>query len=325
MLPRRSVLTALAGFGALTALAACGEDSTPAVTPSATGGAAGADAFPVTVEHALGAAVIPAQPTRVATVGFNDQDFALALGVTPVVTRGNLSYDANQRPWARDLLPADPIPEAGTDTLNLEAIAAQTPDLVLGCYSFLDRTTYEALDKIAPTVADLASEGGLQSASWQDQLTATGKALGLSAEATALREKVEQVFADHKAENPSFAGRTLNLVMPYEGGFYVLGSEDLRTQMFSGLGFELPLPGGQLSAEQVDRLTSDVLVVLGGTQAEIAAVPVAAALPVVAENRTVYLGAFEGDVPAAIGYSSPLSLPFALDAVVPQLAAVTRA
>ena len=43
-----------------------------------------ADAFPVTIEHAFGETTIEKAPTRVATVGWTDQDMAAALGVVPV-------------------------------------------------------------------------------------------------------------------------------------------------------------------------------------------------------------------------------------------------
>ena len=45
---------------------------------------ADADAFPVTIEHAFGETTIEEEPTRVATLGWTDQDHALALGVVPV-------------------------------------------------------------------------------------------------------------------------------------------------------------------------------------------------------------------------------------------------
>ena len=52
-----------------------------------------------------------------------------------------------------------------------------------------------------------------------------------------------------------------------------------------------------------------------------AANPVAAALVVVTEGRTVYVPTFGSDVAGALGYSSPLSLPFAVEQAVPALAA----
>src|SRR3712207_2799403 len=90
--PSRLAVLALSG-----ALAACGgpedDGSAPVVGPSASSGA-----FPVTIGNAFGTTEIPAEPQRVVTVGFNDQDFVLALGVTPVGERENLGeYDATTR------------------------------------------------------------------------------------------------------------------------------------------------------------------------------------------------------------------------------------
>ena len=60
-----------------------------------------ADAFPVTIEHAFGETTIEEEPTRVATLGWSDQDVALALGVVPVgaiaITWGG--NDEESTPW----------------------------------------------------------------------------------------------------------------------------------------------------------------------------------------------------------------------------------
>jgi iron complex transport system substrate-binding protein len=61
--------------GSTSADAASEPTSTTSVDP---------DAFPVTIEHALGETTIEAEPTRVATLGWTDQDHVLALGVVPV-------------------------------------------------------------------------------------------------------------------------------------------------------------------------------------------------------------------------------------------------
>src|SRR3712207_2527892 len=102
-------LAVLALSGALTACGgSAGDGSAPVEGPSSSG------AFPVTIANRFGSTEIPAEPERVVTVGFNDQDFVLALGVTPVGERENLGeYDATTRPWAEDLLPAEDIPTVG--------------------------------------------------------------------------------------------------------------------------------------------------------------------------------------------------------------------
>ena len=51
--------------------------------------------------------------------------------------------------------------------------------------------------------------------------------------------------------------------------------------------------------------------------------PLFAALPPVEEGRFVELGPFDEDFAAALGFNSPLSIPFMLDIAVPRLAAAT--
>ena len=69
------------------ALAGCSTGSTSgteaAAEPTSTT-SVDPDAFPVTIEHALGETTIESEPTRVATLGWTDHDHALALGVVPV-------------------------------------------------------------------------------------------------------------------------------------------------------------------------------------------------------------------------------------------------
>ncbi|MCI2237979.1 iron-siderophore ABC transporter substrate-binding protein [Paenibacillus sp. TRM 82003] len=323
---RRTLLTtALTTAGVLAATAACGdgdEGGDAAAAPAT--GSADTGAFPATVEHAFGSTTIEEEPQRVVTVGFNDQDFVLALGVTPVGVRENLGYDASTRPWAQDLLPAEPLPLVGSTELSVEAIAALSPDLVVGTYAFLTEGLYQQLSGVAPTVGDLemSPEGG-STATWQEQLAATGTALGKSEEAEALTAEVEGKIAAARDAHPEFAERTISVVLVLDSGYYALDSSDPRGRFFTDLGFTASGTTGEVSAEQVSLLDTDVLVVLGATREEFAANPLAAALPVVTENRTVYVGDFAGDFAGALGFASPLSLPYAVELAVPQLAAAS--
>ena len=52
---------------------------TPHAAASSSTTKADADAFPVTIEHALGKTTIEEEPKRVATLGWSDQDHAVAL------------------------------------------------------------------------------------------------------------------------------------------------------------------------------------------------------------------------------------------------------
>ena len=322
---RRSVLAALAASGALATLSACGgEDGSAGArsTSSATGSAPVDDgAFPVTVQHKLGSTEVTAAPQRVVTVGYNEQDFVLALGVVPVGTRKTLSYDSAQRPWAQDLLPEGGIPEVGEAELNLEAIAAAQPDLIIGAYSYMEQGLYDQLSAIAPTIADVPGATAEAAATWQEELEAIGRALGRGERAASLTEQVEADFQDAVEAHPEFAGKTVTVALIISGQYYLLGAADPRGKFFQDLGFEGNPTEGELSAEQTSVMDTDVLVVLGADAQTFAANGAAAALAVVTEGRTVYMPSFEDDFAGALGFSSPLSLPYAIEQAVPVLAA----
>ena len=85
MLRRRSVSALLAGVALAGAgLSGCATGSTEAAETPDAATSADAQAFPVTIEHAYGSTEITEEPKRVATLGWSDQDAALALGVVPV-------------------------------------------------------------------------------------------------------------------------------------------------------------------------------------------------------------------------------------------------
>jgi iron complex transport system substrate-binding protein len=298
---------------ALTA-AACGTDDTTRATADEPAGA-----FPVTIEHSFGTTEIPEEPQRVVTVGFNDQDFVLALGVVPVGTREYVGYDFANRPWAQDALDGEVLPTVGGQEIDVEAVAALEPDLIVGIYSFMDEATYDLLAGIAPVVAQ-TSDHEVGGTPWQEQAILTGQALGREEEARDLVADVEEEFAQAREDHPEFEGQTLAVDYGLVDGHYLLEEQDLRNRFFTDLGFETPAETGEVSPERLDLLDQDVLVAGGYTQQEISADALFSALDVVREDRTVFVGKFDGVVTAALGFGSPLSLPYLLDLVVPALA-----
>ncbi len=55
----------------------------------------------VTVSHKFGETTIPADPKRVVTAGWIDQDFVLSLGVVPVGSRGGYFENYDSFPWVQ--------------------------------------------------------------------------------------------------------------------------------------------------------------------------------------------------------------------------------
>lgn len=278
---------------------------------------AGEAAFPVTIAHRYGVAEIPRRPQRVVAAGFTDADFALALGVVPVGVRDFIGpYPEEDRPWAQAALGGARPEKVGGEELNFERIAALQPDLILA-YSYLSADEYARLSQIAPTVVE-PQEGSL----WQEQTVITGRALGLEERARRLVDDVEARFAEAAARHPEFAGKTAAVQFgDPSASFYLLEPTDARWGFFASLGFVPPPQVGEVSRERVDLLNSDLLVLVGATDQQLDADPLLANLPVVREGRAVRFGGFDSEFAGALGFGSPLSLPYALDIAVPRLAA----
>jgi iron complex transport system substrate-binding protein len=312
-------------------LSGCGSDDEPATGSS---GAAAAGAFPVSITHKFGTAEIKAEPKRVLVAGLVEQDALLALGVVPVATTEWFGgHPGAVWPWAQDELGAatKPVVLTNTDGYQFEKIAAQRPDLIIAIYSGLTQQDYDTLSKIAPTVAQPA--GGIDyGVSWQEVTRTVGTAVGRKDRADKLVGDVEGKLAAAKAAHPEFAGRTALMATLYEG-YYVYGSQDPRGRLLVDLGFKLPDGldaltakefGVSLSRERTDLLNTSVLVWLipayTADRAKVHADPLYAKLAVKTEGRDIFLED-EELLGGATSFISPLSLPFLLDGLVPQLAA----
>lgn len=76
--------------------------------------------------------------------------------------------------------------------------------------------------------------------------------------------RAEEQFAAARDRHPEFEGKTGAITLFNEGQFYLLGPEDLRTLLFTSLGFELPEQAGPVSRERTDLYDQDVLACIGG-------------------------------------------------------------
>lgn len=333
---RRTRSLALIAGLATSGLLLAGCAGTPA---EGSGTADAADgAFPVTIESALGDAVIESAPQRVVTIGWGTADTAIALGTTPVgVEAASWGGDADlQFPWVADAVEAagDELPEVFNvyPEVDIEAILALEPDLVLAPQSGLSAEDFATLSEIAPTVA---YPGDPWATAWDDQIEIIGKALGKSAEATGLIEDITTTLADAAAANPEFADLSYAYVyaaVPGELSFYVAG--DARVDVISGLGLTLdetvaqtPVTPGTFTSvvglEQADLLDDvDVLFTWfndEANQAEIEAQPLFAQIPAV--QRGSYLPNVDNQLAMASGLVTPLTVPWALDKYIPMIKA----
>jgi iron complex transport system substrate-binding protein len=321
----------LAALAALTVLVGCG--STDAGEGDGGAAVSGGGAFPVSIEHTFGTTTVEQQPERVVVLGWSAQDVVYALGVTPV---GMPSYtygggDDGVLPWDDEYYDAAKTTLLDTaDGPPLEDIAALRPDVILATYEGFDEATYEDLSKIAPTVA---YPGEAWTTSWEDQTTMIGQALGKTAQAQKLVDDTNAAVQQVADEHPEFADLTFAYASMGAEAFYLYLGEDPRVQLIEALGLTLD-PSvdtvaasgdaasfySQVSLEKAPEVTADVVIAFadGLTADEVKAQPIYAQVPAIQRNAAVILD--DEEFGAAVSSVSVLSIPFALDKLVDQLA-----
>lgn len=148
---RARLTTAAAAAVLALALAAC-STTTDAAEPAASGSSQ-ADDQPTTrtVESAYGPIEVPSDPQRVVAVSYDTPWQLQAVGVTPVAVQDYSSYSTEFTAEQLDLV--DGLPTVGAFfELNVEAVLAAEPDLIVGDTLEIDEQTYALLSEIAPTV-----------------------------------------------------------------------------------------------------------------------------------------------------------------------------
>lgn len=198
------------------------------------------DAFPVTIEHALGSTTIEAEPQRVVTWGWSAQDVVIDLGIQPV-GMPFFAYgggDDGVLPWTEAALAENgmtlPTVLPNVTEPPIEAIAALAPDLILAPYSGLTPDEYALLSNIAPVVAYPDKPWF---ASWQQVVTMTGKALGRSTDAEKLVAGTETFLKAELDKYPDAAGTVFaNVVNRNDGQVSVRLEGDPRVQLFADIG-----------------------------------------------------------------------------------------
>lgn len=333
----------------LTLLAGCstgpsgGASTSPTADGSETSAAGEAPEFPRSIEHAYGTTEIPEQPERVATVSWVNQDVSLALGVVPVgMAAVEFGGNAEQSTdWFDAALSENggtaPEKYSEADGIDFEAIAALEPDVILAAYSGLTQEDYSKLSEIAPVVAypkDVPAFG----TSWQDSTRLIGQALGKDAEAEAVVEDVEQQVAQAAQENPALQDTTFlygTLDPAAADQIYLYTDVDNRPKFLESLGMsEAPVMAEQdakgqffitWSPERADELDSDVFVSWAAEESvgeTIAADPLLGSIPAV-QDETLVLQTDEQET-LSVSAASPLSIPWALDNVLPDIAAAAE-
>lgn len=326
---RRGVLLAGAALasGAALTLTGCGSDGKSAAGSSGKQDQDAASGFPVTVAGQPGPVTVKSAPRRVVAYGNGrDTDLALALGAPLVLASRNGSFPDGRSPWAR---PGNGVTLADSSAgLPIERIAAAHPDLILAADDYALQDDFAKLGAIAPT---LGVKSGIGKDGWDVMAQRAGQALGQRAKADQLVAQVRAKIAQVRTDHPELAGRTFTFGPVSGGQVYTISSPaDASAVFFSQLGMTLApqvtklpassTPGRSLiSAERLDLLEADVLILTYPDPKDRAAFEKGALfrnLKAVKRGAYIALGIRTA---LAVAFPSVLSIPYGLDAAVPQL------
>lgn len=335
-LPARLFAGALAA--ALIALTGCqtGATESEGATPE-TRTSADPDAFPVTIKHAFGETPIDAEPKRVATLGWTDQDNALALGVVPVAATkitwgGNAAGSSDWFDAEIEKLGAKaPVRYDDTDGVPVEEVAKADPDLILAVNSGLTKADYDKLTKIAPVVAYPEAPWVTP---WRTSLETIGKALGRSRAADEVEKQMDAKIEAARKEYAQLQGKSFiyGYLTPTDlSQVGIYAGADPRVSILRDFGLtDAPAVSkyvkkgefyGQVSAERAAELDSDVFITWVEKAADADKIrkdTMLGSIPAIADGHFYALS--DKQVASASTNPTPLSIDTIIDQVLPQLA-----
>lgn len=215
----------------------------------------GPGVFPRTVKQAMGNTEIKTKPQRVVVLDTGELDAVLALGITPV---GMVTTEG-----------ANPVPTylaervkgvatVGTiQQLNLEAIAALKPDLILGSKLRAEKL-YPQLSEIAPTVFSIRP-----GYPWKENFQLIGAALGMQDQAVKILNEYAAAAKKLSTEVP--AGTTISLVRFMPGKIRLYANKSLIGVILHDAGLARPANQNvddlavEISAENIDQAAGDYI------------------------------------------------------------------
>lgn len=187
-------------------LSACGSSGDAAEDGSS------AEGYPFTVQTSQGEVTITDPPERVVALSVSTADELLSLGVEPVKVAINPDELESGYPWLADELAsiadADLLQE--NYELNVEAIAAAEPDLILAqTYQVSDKAVFDQLNAIAPTITP---DSEAVNVDWDERLLKTAEAIKKTDEAEALIAEIEAEFGTIADSVPGIESKTYQWV-----------------------------------------------------------------------------------------------------------------
>ncbi len=309
-------------------LGACGSagGDPGTATPEGSSSTAGT-AWPVTIRHEYGSTTIDKRPERIVSLDLQWTDVLLSMGVKPVA-HGVIKAMGHDFPWHGNKL-AGSTAVTGT-TLPFGRIAAEKPDLIVGTFTIQNKSDYEKLSAIAPTVPNL-SDAAVND--WQDLTKAAGEFLGRPDRASAVIDGVDAKVATVADQLRGLRGKTFVLAqyIPGDSIVAVADPHDGSVALFTKFGMKIPrdvrdapnVNQGrvQVSLERLDLLQADLLILYTNGM-DPGKIPGFSSLGAVRSGAVAVLDL--EDI-SGLNTPTPLSIPYELDKIRPALKAAAEA
>lgn len=292
----------------------------------------GDSSYPITIEHYFGETTIESKPERIVTLGWENQDTPLALGVAPVgcsaANYGKVT-DNNLHTWTDEAFTAlgvdDPVVFNDVDGFDYEAIADCKPDVILAAYSGMTEEEYNLLSEIAPVVT---YQTAAWQTTWKEQCILNAEGMGMKEEGEAKVAEVEALIEEKLVKYPDLAGAKTAFfwISPDDfSTFYAYLPTDPRANFLLDLGLETPQSildmaaskeefSVTISKENANKLSDVDIMIVYGDESLVEALqadPLMSEIPAVKNGAIVLIDA-TSDMAAATT-PSILSIPACID------------
>ncbi|WP_408009001.1 ABC transporter substrate-binding protein [Pseudalkalibacillus sp. A8] len=210
-----------------------------------------------TVEHAMGETEVPEKPERVVILTNEGTEALLSMGVKPVGAVQSWLGD----PWydhiADDM---EGVEVVGTESdINLEAIAALNPDLIIG-NKMRQEKFYDQLSDIAPTVFSSELRGD-----WKINFELYAKALNKEEEGKKVLAEFDQRIEDIKEKLGDKVNMEVSVVRFLAGNSRIYFKDSFSGVILEQIGFKRPESqdkpdfAEEVTKERIPDMEGDIL------------------------------------------------------------------
>ncbi|MEJ6549739.1 ABC transporter substrate-binding protein [Corynebacterium sp. USCH3] len=254
----RRILTTAVAAGVVVAAAACGTSDD------------GQDGDGLhTVDSAYGEVEVPREPERVVAVSYDTPWQLKSLGVTPVGAQDYSDYAQGFTDEQMDFVEsAEPV--GAFFDLDIEAVAAADPDVIVGDVLEIDEDIHAKLSEIAPTVIVEGETRGDWKAIVADIAAAVGAADALEETRATYADRLAELQDDYRdiLDSHTFASigpmaDSANFYINYPSGILGAVYEEVGMRTAPSVpGGEFPKGWEEYSTENIDALLGEADVIL---------------------------------------------------------------